>query len=1091
MRFLLLILSVCIYAQPTVTCTGTDAQGEPRGANYIGSTYAQINCTISGTPYYSWVEYGTSTGVYPDRTKTVSNMEGNGQTPSVQIRLAMGGLKASTLYYVRAGAQPNVDNRTGAGYSAEFTFTTLAEDAVSPPYPTMATPYTPGAINTAGYTVVTLKRCASGFACADGAVASLGIANEATLQAVYDAATYTNGTLIQAPVGLDTNVEFVAADGNRGYNLPSKAVQAGKSGIDDATHNWIVTETAGCDTTANFPPFGSRIDPTFAGKTWTLRATTPSSRGQHFEAPSNAGITHHYAFRCLNLETPTPGATEANPFTYKHAIYISQNALPEPNLKYFIIDRVIVAGTTATGPKRQYGGLHSGAAYTSIIGSDVRTGIWLQWQMPTASITIGGTGNRTITLGSGSGAEMKVTATSNVLGCSSGAVAVVTSLGATGKWVLAMTPSGCKFYYSAAAVTLSSCTNCTGSSFAGDPDVETIAIDEFPYSRGTFSSAGAMSLTYTASGFASLGAPTWGGGSYDLAFGIEVGSYDVGPFTIQNNYVETPGIGFYLDSGYGGYAYDTVNGLTRMNWFNLPPQYQWNHASTNGRNYKNRQHWEIKRGRQWLVVGNRFTGLTAETNAGPSIFLSGRPNYLPNIGNMIADIEIRSNVIAHAPQGWDCSVNNPRSADPVPNARIWFHNNSLYSINSFLHSAPSGSKLNSSYYAAFSACQDVRINNNTHGLSVGLGPVISLIGGDDLRGGKHAVTDNVFYASKGDSGCSRFLLINDSTAINTTYPSLPAVSGADAKAIWDSYFASVAGGVVTATNIFSNNVMVGGKCSVDASNISDLSQVDTTALASAWKTGNLWPAGNTLALRESAAGFSTATNSMLPTSPYYRASANKFNAIGHNPQVLTQEMGIVTGISISPGATFVTATYLAPDTRACRLDVTANGGTTWSSTTDAGGSPYRVTSVAGLLVSTAYTWRLLCYYQQVNDGRQWDDWATSQITAGSTTTLASSGGSRTVTYVLPAVTGASKYQIVFTLADGTTSTATSCTASPCTVSFPATAVLMRPNILSAADAVLLTGSLIAVTPGTGGAPLIAWSDLTNAWSMYTGAWSAL
>jgi len=1056
-RLLLLIATPLFAVAPVVTCTGTDSEGITRGAQYIGPSYAQVNCSTDIVSQFSAIEYGTTSGApYAYRTKTVSTGAADPaySRTGMQIRMGLGGLAPGTTYYARARAHPNAANLTDVGYSAEFTFTTSAEPAVYPAFPTLPTEWAVPSIDTSGYIVVTLKRCSSGFPCANGAVPAAGVANEDTLQTIIDAVPY--GTVIQAPLGLDVNVESVPGDGNRGYILTAKAVQAGKSGVDDPTHQYIVLETVGCNAGSNFPPQGSRIDETYIGKLAVFRATAlASSHAQHFESKNIT--SHHYAIRCLNLEYPTRAAADViNPDSYLQAINVGKDNSPGISNRYFIFDRIYIPGTVGT--RRVVGGIYCGAEYCAVLGSHIQTSIWWIYDIPSGTPTAGGTGNKTLTVPGSSAATFRQKSTDALQGCTSGATVVVAPAGATaGNFVFTLGASGCKFYYDTRSITLSSCTNCTGVGAASDPN-SVIPNNEFGYFVGTSATTGALTITDIRNTESAYGPPL-------TSIAVESGAYNAGPMVVENSYIEAPGIGFYLDAGYGGPAYDT-SGVIRRSWFNLRPRYQYNNASSDGYKYHNRQHLEWKRGNGWTVTGNRFSGQFAYQNEGPSIFISGRGIYTPQMGNTAANFLIRSNTISNAPAGWDCTNNANQYLDPVPPHNILFENNLFYAINAFEHSARGVGVLNNSYYTAYVACQDVIYRNNTHGLSLGIAPVISLLGGNDVRSGKLSMTDNIFYYSQGDTGCSRYgTVIDDTNYTGTAYPRIPAISGASTALAFDSEFAKLTGGTVSSNNAITNNLMIGGKCSVNSTTISDLDQTATTAMEADWKAGNLWTAGNTLALRETAAGFTSASTydySLLPTSQYARASANKFNPIGADLTALAYEQGQVQNISVAAGYQSVTARYLAPDRRACSLDVSSDSGTTWTRATDAGGAQQRTVSVTGLSASTAYAWRLLCYYAQTNDGRQWDNWPTSQVTAGSVTTGSTNTMTLSVEYNLSAISGATKARYTVYMADGT-STTTTCTSSPCSIAFTRSAVESRMEALSAADVVLVTGDRQAVT----------------------------
>lgn len=1041
-RILIALASMAaLYSQPTVTsCT----------ANYTTSTSTQIACTISTTGQHGYVKYGTATTSYTNRSKSRPQVSAAGD-PSTQLRMALGGLTPSTTYYVSACARPNADNLTNEGCSSEFTFATSAEPTVNPPFPAAPVEYAPTEPSIGTYTVVLMKRCSSGYPCADGAVGPH--ANEDSLQTVLNNATY--GTVIRFPRALDVNVQMAS---NAGYDLPAKSVQGGKTGIDDPTHDWIILEGAGCSDTAHFPQFGARIDSTFSGKLPIFRTTAMASqnRGQHFQVENAA--SHHYWLRCLALEYPAGAAADVvNPNAYRHAIMIQKSGGSHiANQRYFVLDRLYVPGTGGT--KRLVYGIYSGAENTAVIGCDVRVGIWRHYAIPSGSPSVGGSGNRTLTVPA---STFQIRSTDSARGVPSGASVVVTSAGLAGNFVFTLGTAGGRFYYDTRSISSINCTSCTGVGAAADP-TGTTPNTEYTYIFGSVDTAGAITVTNTVNqNYQYTPICDTGSATCQYSFGFEVGQYDPGSLIFSNNYIEGAGLGFYADAWYGAQSFDTT-GTARRNWFNIPRSYHYNNAATDGYKYQMRQHFEMKRGRNWLISGNLFTGAFSYQNISPSIFLSGRGVYTTDLGNGISDIWVRSNTIAHAPSGWECSGNIYASADGIVPQYILFENNLVYDINRFLYDNGGPGALNNAYFTSIPGCQGVRMRNNTFGRQKGLAPVVGFFGGDDVRGGRFEMRDNLLYYNQGDSSCTRHGVNTDETANNSTYPRLPALSGSTATAKFDSFFAKIGSGSTTANNSITNNLMVGGWCTSDSSTTTDLSSATVTSVSTDFPSGQNWPSGTTMALRETAAGITdaAASNYLLAAgSTYARASADKFSPIGANLTELLNDQGVVRDIAITAGATHAAARYTAPDSRACRFDVSVDSGATWTGFSDGGGGQRRTAIATSLTASTAYTWRVICYYLQSNDGRQWDDWASDRLTQGSFSTASSAGGARTVTYTLPSGIGASKYRVTFYLADTTTSTQT-CTASPCSVTFPSTTVRWRPDVLSAADVVLVVGDWV-------------------------------
>jgi hypothetical protein len=88
----------------------------------------------------------------------------------------------------------------------------------------------------------------------------------------------------------------------------------------------------------------------------------------------------------------------------------------------------------------------------------------------------------------------------------------------------------------------------------------------------------------------------------------------------------------------------------------------------------------------------------------------------------------------------------------------------------------------------------------------------------------------------------------------------------------------------------------------------------------------------------------------------------------------------VTNIQITPSATSVQFNYLAPDSRACSVDLSPDG-ISWNRTTDKGGPTARILSVApgSLAPNWNYQYRIMCYFDQ---SAQYE-FLPDQITSGS------------------------------------------------------------------------------------------------------------
>jgi len=103
--------------------------------------------------------------------------------------------------------------------------------------------------------------------------------------------------------------------------------------------------------------------------------------------------------------------------------------------------------------------------------------------------------------------------------------------------------------------------------------------------------------------------------------------------------------------------------------------------------------------------------------------------------------------------------------------------------------------------------------------------------------------------------------------------------------------------------------------------------------------------------------------------------------IGADVDSVTSATGTVTNIAVSPSATSVQFTYVAPDSRACFVDVSSNG-SAWTRTTDTGGLTTRSLSVRGLTPAAQHQYRIMCYFDQSAEYEFLPD----QITTGAFTT---------------------------------------------------------------------------------------------------------
>jgi hypothetical protein len=147
--------------------------------------------------------------------------------------------------------------------------------------------------------------------------------------------------------------------------------------------------------------------------------------------------------------------------------------------------------------------------------------------------------------------------------------------------------------------------------------------------------------------------------------------------------------------------------------------------------------------------------------------------------------------------------------------------------------------------------------------------------------------------------------------------------------------------------------------------------------------------------------------------------------IGANVTIVNQAAGVVQGVSLNKGPSFLQFSYVAPDTRVCSVDISPDG-TTWSRMTDSGGSFSRSLTFTGLTPNTPYQYRIMCYFDQSAAY----EFLPSEITSG--TIITATGTPRVVFQNFTLPPGASKAVFVFTGPAGSPVTQT-CFTSPCSV----------------------------------------------------------
>jgi hypothetical protein len=408
----------------------------------------------------------------------------------------------------------------------------------------------------------------------------------------------------------------------------------------------------------------------------------------------------------------------------------------------------------------------------------------------------------------------------------------------------------------------------------------------------------------------------------------------------------------------------------------------------------------VKRGHRWLVNGNLLEGQWAYQNAGPFFLLWSTENY--DKGDFTAgttDFTVTNNVIRHGAMLFACSSaeNTPAIADSYITSRILFQNNLAYDLSRYGYDDNGPGYFAGGYFQTL-GCQNLTIRHNTLGLVTAPGPSILQMGGGRSLVEGLDFSSNILYLSFGKMGGIR----NDESCTTTggnygcitSHPRRPkSLTEGSYKDLLGSYFVRT-GAKVSPDYRFTNNVIIGGKTGENADALRDLTGSEIAHYQTQFPAGNFFPAGQTMAEREAAAGLTDAARhryTLLPGSPYRRTAAQGGD-LGANHEELYAARGLVTGVgAVQASATGAIFAYTAPDGNACAVDTSADG-RVWSRTADKGGNRTRSVAVGGLRPRTIYHYRILCAFEPVNDGFVASEYSPDQITNGTFRTQGEKAG---------------------------------------------------------------------------------------------------
>lgn len=1022
----------------------------------LDTTSFRVVYTVGGVAG-SWAEvyYGTQSGVYPYNTKSINcfgRADACQQTGAAALTIT--GLKPGTTYYVRATARPhanddiNVCNADACG-SVEQVVTTLT--GPQPGVPVSPAGWVPVAPDTSGYAVIPLEVGPSGECRAAAAVSkdSWTVTAGTNLGQALQQVSY--GTVFELPQGIACKVP---EGGGKGYSLPGKPLDTACGGactMEDPRHRWIVFRTKEV-TPADFPPYGSRISPEHAPLLGKFYSSQPNASAQLFDAENGTSSVHHFWFQNVEFEDDPAYSNprdqvDPDAFTF-FARFGSSYQLQ--NNQFIVLDRVYAHGPGA--PIRHYNAFEIGGNHMAMVGtytSQIET--WRPTEWPSKEGTIDNTG-ATITIPKN---NYRLNRSSPLLGMSGNATAL---LGGpvlnSGEVVGNLYKDHLELQYTAGAGVFT-CTGCTAVATSSPATPRTA----FRLFRAVIGADGKISNI-------SWNVQEWMTSKYLMAFGVTNSDLQApgGPYYLDNNYIDGIGMGFYLDPHYSAFSSDDWLYLRNhhiwpKNAFANDPANQWR--------YEVRQHWEAKRLHRAVVKGNVFSYSWSFQNQGSSIFLSSRSPYIVQAGNDgISDVTVKSNIISHGRSGVECMGGNPMDnggAGPEPRAtrRIQIVNNLMFDLGRWKYCDPYGCPgLGAHYFALRPACQDVVIENNTAGITYGEIPSLLQLGGGQLLGNYLSFRKNILYLSRGASGLGGGSA-GDWPANNVQNHDVKPFATYDNtgespnfKANLDSSFVNIAGSV-TPSYSWGQNVMIGGWRDTNGTlaGAVDMSNAEVQDYARRMPAGDIYPSGNSIAARERQLKLaSPATFDLRLTG----ASAAVPGGIGIDYEILYQDQGRVIQIERPRrSATSAEFTYMAPDNRACVVDVGRAGA--WTRTSDGGGARKRKLTVSGLQPTTEYQYRIVCYYRQVNDGVLYTDYAPDQITDGVFSTVGTETTLGLVPFTLADVPRSTKVRVTFTPVTGTSTTVV-CTASPCEAELDAGSYQVKIEHLDNNNKVLAKGT---------------------------------
>jgi hypothetical protein len=571
--------------------------------------------------------------------------------------------------------------------------------------------------------------------------------------------------------------------------------------------------------------------------------------------------------------------------------------------------------------------------------------------------------------------------------------------------------------------------------------------------------------------------------------GIYFTDCGTGPLMISNNFIQAYGQGIYIESNGQPYcgptptspltsvstrSYDDVT-ITHNSLYwplsSLAGNAAWDGLSR----VSPRNQIEAKIGRRWLIQGNLINGQWAGQTEGEAIAMTPTTSTTINGESGSMDWTINFNLFTKVALLMTFSgtrnLQNPGPPDPSITTRALVSNNYAYSIGKNLYSlsgiacnsGPCGAGIGPGYFASINSAQDLTFINNTWPYVSGdrgssqswFYPTWWSIGGPPLMGGLTWLSNIQSFDGGGVSPAAIFASTDAGCCPNFSLS--PNINTTSNATIFSTEFINVSSsGVIQNAYNWGHNIVIPGWYGNAGTPWTQMTDAQASALAASSPTGDTYVTSggaNTIAARLANAGV-PGLDSGNPT-----CTAMKQNpcAAGVNLQGLESALGIVSNIIVRPGTGALQFSYTAPDSKTCSVDTSPNG-TTWTRTTDSGGSRSRTALVSSLSANTTYLYMVECYYSQTGAwfAAPWD--GSNLVTDGVSATTAISG-TRTlpISFTLPI--GASAAQFTVTGVGGSPIVDT-CSSSPCSIpGVPNGSVLVQIAYMSSGGNTISSGSV--------------------------------